>query len=114
MGTERRHQQRTQPGHAEDRVGTGVEAVTAQHQHARHVLPREGDQKQRQRDAQQRIDRELGACEHRSRELQRQSREVHALLHQQKAKPQHQNADHRVARTQALEQDVGADQHADQ
>jgi len=91
-----------------------LEPIVAQHQHARHVLTSQGDQKQRQRDTEQGIERELRQGEHWGRELQLQPRQIDTPLNQQEGQPQCQNAHHRVACGKAFEHDVGNDQQPDQ
>jgi len=110
MRTKRSHQQRAQTGYGHDRVGTGGKAIVAQHQHARHVLPCQGDQKQWQGHAEQTVQRPGGCGVHRCRQLQRQPRQVHTLLLHQERQPQQQNAHHRIARGNALEHHISHDQ----
>ncbi|KTC24212.1 hypothetical protein AO392_04160 [Pseudomonas putida] len=111
MGAKRRHQQRPQPGDRDDRVGAGGVAVVAQHQHARHVLPGEGDDEQRQRHAEQRAKAELRGFEHRQRHAQVHAVQVQALLGQQHGQARHQHPDHGKARGEAAQHGVGEHQH---
>ena len=114
MRAERRHQQRSQPGHRDDGVGAGLEPVIAQHQHARHVLAGQRDEEQRQGDAQQRIERKRWHGENRGGELQAQSRQIHPILHQQKEQAQHQDADDGISGAEAFEHHISHDQQAGQ
>ena len=114
MRAERSHQQRAKTRHRHDGVGAGLEAVIAQHQHAGHVLAGQGDEEQGQGDAQQGVERERRHGEKRSGELQAQSRQIHAILHEQKEQAQHQDADDGITRAEALEHHISHDQQAGQ
>ena len=87
VGAKRRHEQRSQARDRDDGVGTGLEAIVVQHQHAGHVLAGQRDEKQRQRDAEQGIERELRPGEHGSSKLQLQPGQIDPVLRQQKTSP---------------------------
>lgn len=114
MRTERRHQQRAEARHGEDGIGAGLEAVVAQHQHARHVLAGQRDDEEGKRDAEQRGHREGGGREYRHGQLQRHAAETDLPHSKQERDTGDQHADNRVARGEPAQQGVGENQPADE
>ncbi|MDT4839150.1 hypothetical protein FQZ97_729330 [compost metagenome] len=108
---EGRHDQGSEARYGKNGVRAGLVAVVAQHQHARHVLPGQRDDEQRQRDPQQGLQREPGHFEHWRGQAEVDRREIDPALRDEQAHADDENADHRETRCESLQQRIRDHQH---